>query len=483
MTYRMKTKPYDHQREALKRSKGHDVFAFLMAMRTGKTKVDLDDFGILEDAGEVKDYLVMAPNGVYRTWEGAIRDHLPDELLDRSLIHVWETSGGVAYKRTVENFLKKKDKRRPRILLMSVEALSTVDRAREFVLEFLDQRKGKRKATVDESVVIKTPGTERTDFIVGEVGPMTDYRRILSGLPTPKSPLDLYTQFEFLDWRILGHRSFYSYRARYAVMKRVLFPGRKRPTDLVVGYRNTEELHEKIEPYSFRVPFRPKIPSTYTIREVTMTKEQARIYREVRDLATSELANKSYVTPSLVITKMLRLHQILCGHVINDEKKEIIIPENRTKQLIEILDDYEGKAVIWFSYDFDVRKVTAALTKHFGDGSVARFWGGNVKTREDEAKMFLERDKTRFMLATPDAGRFSRTWSNADLVVYYSSKANLDHRDQSEMRVMGVEKERQVDFIDLVVPGTVDMKHLRALREKINLATAITGDDYREWLI
>jgi len=486
MTYKPKIKLWAPQLKAIKKANGKDAFAYLMAMRMGKTGTDLTEFGLLEDAKEVNDKIIIAPNGVYRTWETALKTYFSDDLFERSLIHVWETHGGVAHKNSLEEFLRTKDKRRPRILLMSVEALSVVDRARKLALTFSSQRN--IMGTVDESVIIKNFRSKRTKFVVQRLSPLLDIRRILSGLVAPKSPLDLFSQFEYLDWHILGHRSYYSFRNRYAVMRKMDFGGRM--VDIVVGYRNVEELQEKIEPYSFRVPFRPKVPSTYSIREVELTKEQKRIYQEIKDNATSMLRNKTYVSANLVITQMIRLHQVLCGHVKNEAGELVSIPEFRTRELLELLEDYEGKAIIWCSYDYNVRHVSEALEKHFnpdrkrGFGpTVARFWGGNTKTREAEEKIFFNNEKCRFMVATPDAGRFGRTWDNADLVVYFSSKADLDHRDQSEMRAMGKEKKRQVDFVDLVVPDTIDMKNLYALRNKINLSGTINGDNYREWIV
>ncbi len=127
--------------------------------------------------------------------------------------------------------------------------------------------------------------------------------------------------------------------------------------------------------------------------------------------------------------------------------------------------------------------MTDALLKEYGPNSVARFWGGNVATREDEERLFLSSPNCRFMVATPSAGGRGRTWSNADLVIYYSSTNNLEHRDQSEQRAQGYHKERAVDYIDLIVPRTIEGKILNALRNKIDMASAINGDNYKEWLI
>jgi hypothetical protein len=358
---------------------------------------------------------------------------------------------------------------------------------------------------VDESTVIKNYEAERTKFVNRVLAPLAEYRRILSGLPTPRSPLDLFSQFEFLSDRILGHKSYFSFKLHYAVVRRTDFGGKlKKPAHIVLAYRNQDELRRRIEPHSYRVEFRPNIPSTYSYREVPLTGKQKAIYAEMKKYATAQIEEGEHVTASLVIVQMLRLHQILMGYTIDETGKVHEIPENRTKALIDLLEEYNGKAIIWTSYDYSVRKIATALHEAFDepmtnpDGSfvvdqngdpvlenrvVARFWGGNANTREAEEKAFKEDPKCRFMVATPDSGGRGRTWDMADLVVYYGSKNNLEHREQSEQRPQNVGKERQVDYIDLIVPETVDGMIIKALRQKIDMATAITGDNYRQWLI
>ncbi len=471
--------PYPHQTQALERLNGHKAFALLMAMRTGKTKVLLDNFGQLELERQVSDLLVIAPAGVYRTWETAVRDHVSDDLQRRLQIHVWNSSAN-SQREQLRRLSFIECEERPRLLLMNVEALSAVERARDFCVRFL-RDPARAMIAVDESTIIKTPGAERTKFIIRNLTTRADYRRILSGLPTPRSPLDLYSQFEFLDWKILGHQSFYTFRANYAIIQPQRFGGRT--VQLVVGYRNVEQLQAKIEPFSFRVPFRPDIPSTYTIREVAMTAAQKKIYADIKCFATSALEGGGHVTATVVIAQILRLHQVLCGHVRDETGVLHEIPENRTGELLALLEDYAGKAVIWCSYGHSIEKVVRALAQEYGEKAVAAFWGGNGPVRESEERRFLIDPECRFMVATPHAGGKGRTWSVADLVVYYSSNNDLELRDQSEQRVQGIGKKQQVDYIDLVVPGTVEGKILTALRKKINMAATITGDDWREWIV
>lgn len=460
-----------------------------MAMRTGKTKVTLDWFGELVDTGQCDDLVVIAPGGVYRTWVTAIDDHVPDGFLN---YHVWSGGKTVTERSNLERFLANRTK--PRALLINVEALSSVDRARELIKQFLTQRR--TLCAVDESTVIKNDSSERTAFIVEELAPLAKFRLILSGLVAPKSPLDLYTQYEYLSSRILGTRTFTAFRARFAIIKpievnRVRGDGSKGKRKLlhVVAYRDPDELHARIAPHSFRVRLEDCVdlpPKIYTFRDVDMTPEQVRIYRELKLFATASLDGLSNVTVSNVITQMLRLQQVLLGHTVDENGVEHTIPENRTKELINFIDELEDdqKVIIWASYDPDIRKISAALINEYGPQSVARFWGGNVKTREDEEKQFKTLPQCRFMVATQSAGGRGRTWDVAQTVAYFSSTNNLEHRMQSEERPLSISNpNRSILYADFRCPGTVETKIIEALRKKLDLATLINGDDYQQWLI
>lgn len=494
-TYVSKRKPWAHQKRALDKMYRKVGFALLMAMRTGKTKTLLDDFGTLECEDLVDDLLVIAPAGVYRTWEVAIQDHLATDLLARTDVCTWSANMGKRDRDKLDKFMEERNikKGKPRILLVNIEALSVVERAKLLCMKFCMQRRV--MVAVDEATAMKNYRAKRTKFINKQLKPLAEWRRILTGLPTPKSPLDLFSQFEFLDNKILGFSNFISFRARYAVMKRLVVGGRG--VDIVVGYRDTDTLYDLIEPHSSRVKLEDcyDLPAKiYTTREVRMTDEQSRIYRSLKDFATAELETGRHVSAQQVITQILRMHQVLCGHTTDENGHHIEIPENRTSELLDLLEEYDGKkAIIWCSYDHDVRKVSLALEKmanpqrkFFDENSlttVARFWGGNRADREREEQEFLHNPECRFMVATAAAGGRGRTWTNADLVVYYSNTADLEHRSQSEERAQGVDKTTSVLYVDLVVPGTVDMKMLQTLRKKINMSGAITNDGWREWVI
>ena len=480
--YQSPTTPRAHQLDALARLHEHpEAFALLMEMGTGKTKVILDEWGERVSRGELNDLLVLAPAGAYDNWcriseedPGEIQKHLDADLRYRTTVFKWKSSK----KKLALGLLAV---RGPRILVMNTEALSSVVAAQELCEKFLSR--GCAMMVVDESTAIKSPRARRTRSVL-KLGSLAACRRIATGLVAPRSPLDLYTQFEFLDWRILGFQSFYAFRARYAITKKMMFGGRK--VQLVVGYRNVEELQQRIAPYSFRVLKEDCLdlePKTYETRDVQLSAEQLRLYTEIKKYATTALDATHHVTATAVITQILRLHQLLCGQLVDELGTVHDIPERRTDELVAILEEHAGKAIIWTAYGASLNKISARLRKEFGPNSVAQFWGGNRNDREDDERRFKTDPECRFMVATPQAGGKGNTWTVANLVVYYSNTYDLEARAQSEDRPHRDGQTQKVTYVDLVARGTVDEKILQALRKKIDMATIISGDNYREWLI
>jgi SNF2 family DNA or RNA helicase len=474
-------KPRAKQQEALDKMEGKEAFALLMAMRTGKTFVLLTDFGRLELNGQVDDLFVIGPGGALGPWgsEDALK-HLSADLRKRLRIHSWASGPNKGQQQALKEFLA--DTTGPRLFLMNVEALSSVKDARLAAIAFLKSRR--TMLAIDESVILKNPSSKRTKFINSQLSPLAEWRRILSGLPTPRSPLDIYEQFAFLDWKILNFRSFFAFRGRYAQMKTEYYGGRT--IQQVVGFRDLDDLQRRIEPNSFRCLLSDcyDLPEKeYLFWEVEQTPEQKRLYKEMKDFATAELKAMTHVTATVVVAQIIRLHQILLGHTVDEQGVEHAIPENRVSTLLERLEPYDGKAVIWVQYQKDVINVSSALIKEYGAHSTARFWGGNVANREQEEQRFKFDPACRWMVATASAGGRGREWSIANLVVYFSCGPDLDFRSQSEERAQAVGKNNPVVYADMIVKGTVEEKFIKILREKIDLAAAVTGDAYLEWLI
>ena len=246
MNYKFKTKPYGHQLDALEASCNKEVFAYFMEMGTGKSKVLLDNAAILYNKGEINALLLIAPKGVYKNWyDSEIPTHLPDHV-DKRIV-LWKTSDKSIKQKKLLNTLFESGSDL-RILIMNVESFSSGDGA-DFAYKFLSAHP-KSMVAIDEATTIKTPTSNRTRNIVA-LRTMCKYRRILTGSPVTKSPLDLYSQCQFLDPWLLGHESFTTFKARYAETRKIKVNGRQ--VEIITGYRHLQELSDKVVSFSKRI--------------------------------------------------------------------------------------------------------------------------------------------------------------------------------------------------------------------------------------
>ena len=203
--YKFKTEPFDHQRRALQDSWAADYYALFMEMGTGKSKVAIDTMGVLYKAKKVGAALILAPKGVYDNWvQGEIPTHLPDDI-NRSIVR-WSPSTSKKFQEEMKELVYE-----PfdglKIFVMNIEALST-PRGTKAAYAFLCKNPA-NIMIVDESTTIKNRKATRTKNVM-MLAKEAKYKRILTGSPVTKSPMDLFSQCAFLSSDALGFNSYYS---------------------------------------------------------------------------------------------------------------------------------------------------------------------------------------------------------------------------------------------------------------------------------
>ena len=476
MKYKFKTKPYAHQTTALEKSWNKKVFAYFMEMGTGKTKVAIDNMAMLYDNGKINGALIIAPKGVYKNWYSQeIPTHLADHIKPKTVL--WQATINQKQQKLLDTLFETGHDFH--ILVMNVEAFST-KKGVDFAGRFLNSHN--TFMVIDESTIIKNPGAKRTKNIVA-LGKYAKYRRIMTGSPVTKSPLDLYKQCEFLDEYLLDHSSYYTFRTRYAVMRKANFNGRS--VEIVVGYKNLGELSDKLKPFSYRVLKDdcldlPK--KTFMKRVITLSAEQQKIYKQMKEMALAQL-NGKLLTTANALSQLMRLHQITCGHFRANDGSTQTIKNNRLNELSELLEEVEGKAIIWAHYQYDVQTVIDAIKKEYGDDSVVDYYGKTPnEERQDNIKKFQSDPRCRFLVGTPSTGGYGLTLTAASTMIYYSNGYDLEKRQQSEARIDRIGQEKPMTYIDIICEDTVDERIVKALRKKINIATEIMGEQLKEWI-
>jgi len=477
MNYKFKTKPYAHQITALEKSWNKEVYAYFMEMGTGKSKVLIDNISMLYDKGKINGALIVAPKGVYQNWyDSELPIHMVEHI-EKNIV-LWKAN--INQKQNLKLKTLFESTHKLNILIMNVEAFST-KKGLDFASSFLNTHQ--TLMAIDESTTIKNPDAKRTKNIVA-LGKAAKYRRILTGSPVTKSPLDLYKQCEFLDEFLLDHASYYSFRTRYAIMKTANFGGRS--VQIVTGYRNLSELSEKLEPFSYRCLKEDclDLPDyTYTKRIIQLTPEQQKIYNQMKQVALAQLDGKMMTTQSAMV-QLMRLHQITCGHFTADDGSIKKIKNDRLSTLIEILEEVENKAVIWAHYRNDIASIIEAVEKTFGKDSYVTYYGDTTnQERQNAIKQIQDpNSKVRFIIGTPQTGGYGITLTGANTMVYYANGYDYEKRIQSEARINRAGQTRKMTYIDIIAEKTIDEKIVKALRNKMNIATKITGDALKEWI-
>ena len=312
---------------------------------------------------------------------------------------------------------------------MNIDAIRT-KKGFDTAMAFLKEHAGKNMMVIDESHNIKSGTAERTKA-AWKLGDVSTYKRILTGTPISKNASDMWSQFKFLDDRIFGHKYFISFRNHFCIMGG--FEGKQ-----IVGQKNVEELYRTIAPHSFRLTKGEALDlpeKIYIRRRYEMSETCAQHYQSLKNSFLTLLDSGDVVDVNNAITCLLRLQQVLSGFLPGEDGSVTEFANDRILQLMEIINQTEGQAVIWARFTHDILRIEKLLNKTFGDGSAVCYYGDNVKDRGASVDRFLNKE-ARFFVSNPSAGGtgLNLQRSGCQTVIYYSNNFNFITRAQSEDR-------------------------------------------------
>ena len=167
-----------------------------------------------------------------------------------------------------------------------------------------------------------------------------------------------------------------------------------------------------------------------------------------------------------------------------DGGETLDLKNNRLDELMQILGETTGKVIIWANYIHDILSIKNAVEEEFGLNSCCTYYGGTkTEDRQTCINNFQdENNPVRFFIGNTQTGGYGITLTEASTVIYYSNNYDLEKRIQSEDRAHRIGQKNKVLYIDLVAKGTVDDKIIQALRNKVNIANEINGEDLANWI-
>ncbi len=478
--YIYKTKPFKHQEEIIDDSWKRPYYALFMEMGLGKSKVIIDTIGKLKLEGEIDSALIIAPKGVYDNWvKQEIPNHLPDEI--QRFVVRWQPSKAKKFQDDMQKVVFEM-MAGVKFLIMNIEAFSS-ERGKKAAYYFLRKNED-NIMIIDESTTIKNRKANRTKNIL-QVSKYAKYKRILTGSPVTKSPMDLFSQCGFLDPMALGQASYFAFQNRYAVVQRKTFGSRS--FNDIVGYKRLDELNGILTQFSARTLKKDCLDlpdKIYVKRNVALTSEQTTIYEQMRRFALAQLERGELATTASVLTQLMRLQQICCGYLESDEGRLQVLDNNRITELMNVVEENSGKAIIWCNYVYGIQEIIKNLTAVYGADSVAAYYGATKQEdRQDIVKRFEDPNSPlRFFVGHPKTGGYGITLNEASTVIYYSNSYDLESRLQSEDRAHRIGQKKSVTYVDLIAPDTIDEKIVEALRNKINLADQVLNEETKNWL-
>jgi len=459
-----KRKPYDHQQLWLDRTWEDEFHAAFWEMGTGKTKLILDTAALLYIDEKIDGLLVVAPKGAYLNW---VFNEIPEDMTDGIdfCLAYWSSSIKKKEKNAVINILKPA-RGALDILCINTEALSK-GRGTAIALNFVKNHR--TLMCVDESTAIKGNKSNRTKSCK-KLSRLVPYRRILTGTPVTQSPLDLFSQCNFLRHGIIGFTSFSAFKNYYAIIIQMRMGTRVFPK--ITGYRNVDELKRKIMTFSSRVVKEECLDlpeKSFSTVYVELSPEQQQAYDELRRTSVITLGGEM-ITVTSILTALIKLHQIICGHVKDETGRVIDIPNNRISVLLETIENIQGKVIVWCHFIRDVQLIEKALKEHYGDVSTVSYYSDTGDMERVEAcQRFQEVEGCRFFVATSAASK-GLTLTACHYNIYFSHSYSLENYLQSQDRTHRIGQTKNVHYTSIVAPKTIDEKILKILEEKKNVA-------------
>jgi SNF2 family DNA or RNA helicase len=487
MEYQHQIKPFAHQQIHFDNHRETPAWGLLWEQGTAKTKPVIDTAAWLYMKKEIDCLVVIAPPGVERNWNtDELPTHMPPDIALEMRTEVFSSKrkGAKDHKWRMESLRKHKGLA---VLLINYDAFMT-EVGKNTVWKFLRDRRC--LYVLDESHSIKSPGAKRTISTVRS-SIYAPYRRILTGTPMAKGPFDLYSQIRFLDgdfWKRKGidgavaFRQFFGEWITRSEWKQLHHydPG----YDKFIGYKNLDLLKEWLSEITDRVTKDEVLdlpPKLYQKKYVEMNKEQEAVYNQLKEEFYYEFEDGHVVDAELAMTRLLRFQQVLCGYLPGekDEPVRMISKTNPRIEAMEEIRDVTGHpTIVWARFRKDVDQIMDLLGP-----KACRYDGMIDEDTAERHKLGFQHGEYDWFVGTAQKGGPGLTLHRAKQVIYYSNSFKLIDRLQSEDRAHRAGMDNNpVNYIDLVVPGTVDERIVQNLRDKVEVASIITGDKLKEWI-
>lgn len=429
------------------------AYAYLLEMGLCKTSITIHVTGILYKKGLITGLIIFAPKGVHRQW---IMEQIPEHLDPSIKINMTIFDKKENYTRK-DLFIPG----RLNVLALNIDSGRTA-KGRESAALFIRLHEGKVLMAVDESHDIKNYSSQRTRHII-EMGEHCAYRRILTGTPIAKSLVDMWTQFMFLDPKIIGIPYLATFQARFAEMGG--FAHRE-----VVGSKNIEEFYQLVAPHSYRLTkaealdLPPKLPGR---RQYEMDEKTQKHYDDLKHAFMTGIDNGEIVSAANAMGCLIKQQQLLSGFITREDKTYQRVSTQRADLVIEMVKQINGPVVVWARFIEDINILSEVFEKEFG----------NDFCFIENVEWFKKKQK-KYALLNPASGGTGLNLQVSGCIdaIYFNNSNRSIHRWQSEDRLHRMGTTGTVNIWDIFAHKSCDQGIFANLKEKKDLSDLVLDE-------
>lgn len=316
---------------------------------------------------------------------------------------------------------------------------------------------------VDELAAFRNARTDRWKGLSALVG-NRKFAWGLTGSPTPNEPPDAWAQAKLLTPE-RAPKFFKNFKeSTMAQVSTFRWVPRKDAKDTV---------YEMLQPaVRFKRDDCVELPPViYDTREAPLTAEQKRVYTEMmRHMKMAFAAGEVNAANEGVL--MSKLLQITTGFVYTRDGKAVELDnEPRMDALVELIDEAEGKVIVFVDFIHASKMVADRLAKL--GYSVAQVSGETPKKVRDQIfTEFQSADLPRIIVAHPKCMAHGLTLTAASVIIWFSPTTSLDTYEQACARITRPGQTRKQLIMHLT--GTpVESKLYKRLQQKASLQGAL----------
>lgn len=381
----------------------------LNGMGTGKTNSALWAYDYLRRTKTVNKVLVVCPlSTMERTWADSAFQTFPH--LDCVVLHGTRERRNKLLAQDVD------------IYVINIDGLSTIKDA-------LAKRPDIDLIVIDELALARNSGTDRWK-ILNTICNKQAPRRVwgMTGSPTPNAPTDAWAQCKLVTPDNPTMPKYFS-AFRDRVMRQIT------PFKWVARQDANEVVYQMMQPaIRFSLDDCVDLPEqTFITRDVTLTKEQDKAYKDMINKLSTEYAGGQILAVNEAV-KANKLIQIACGVAYGTDGEHVIIPSKpRMDVLKEVIEESEGKVIVFVPLTGALESVASELRKDF---TVETVHGGTSKTERDRIFSEFQRGlDPRVLVANASTMSHGLTLTAATTIVWYAPVHSNETYEQACARV------------------------------------------------